>query len=136
MRTKTLQWVFLSNFTSCLIILGVGKCFLRLKNYPIKTAKFQYSALKVVPHESPVELWNHFLLVLQTQNVMNIRFLQYLLQQKNFPSKRIPVIRICLPHRHTEIICLRHIVACVFRKIEVLPAKTWKISRGIFLEFP
>ena len=50
--------------------------------------------------------------------------------------EKIPVLRICLPHWNTQISCLRHIVVSAFTKIEVLSAKTWKISRGIFIEFP
>ena len=64
-----------------------------------------------------------------------VRFLNSLPEQKIFPSKNIPVTRICLPHWHTQIICLRYIVVSVFTKSEVLAAKTWKISRGIFVEF-
>ena len=64
----------------------VGKSFLRLKFYPIKTAKFQFSALKVVPHESPVELWNHFFDFPKPECDEYQVFTTFALT-KNFPSK-------------------------------------------------
>ena len=54
--------------------------------------------------------------------------------QKNFfQPKKIPVIRVCLPH---FAICLRLFVASVLPKLDALPTKTYKMSRVICLQFP
>ena len=70
-------------------------------------------------------------LFFETRKVMKIAYSISLQAKKNIPPKKIPVIRICLPHGHALTICLHRIVASVLTKIEVLPAKTCKILRGL-----
>ena len=67
------------------------------------------------------------------RKVINIAYFNSFHAKKNFPLKKVPVIRICLPHGHWLTICLRHIVASVLTKFEALPTKTYKFSRGICL---
>ena len=61
----------------------------------------------------------------------NIVSIVTVFMQKNFPPKNIPNIRICLPHVHALTICLRHLVASVLTKFEVLREETCKVLRGL-----
>ena len=71
-------------------------------------------------------------LFFQTQKVMPI---PTVFMQKGSQPKKIPVLRICLPHWRSLNICSCHIVASVLTKFEVLPAKLAKVCGCFFFNF-
>ena len=70
------------------------------------------------------ELHNSQVFALPNSGRYNNYRLKQFPSKKIFASKKIPIIRIFLPHWHTQKFCLHHIVASALAKLEVLPAKT------------